>query len=142
MEQRRNRAADFDYFMHGARYSNGYLHKTFAIKSLTKLSGPPDVEELQIFNQVSLLHRTDSFPDDTHEKSTQYRVGPLGRWNNNLWELAGHSRRKAAGTLQLELGVHEVLSRRLASRWPGIEANELGVRETGSRVLHNGLFML
>ena len=52
MEQRRNRAAEFDYYMNGARYSNGYLHKSFAIKAVTKSQGPPDVDELQRFNQV------------------------------------------------------------------------------------------
>lgn len=52
VEQRRNRAAEFDYYMNGARYSNGYLHKSFAIKAVTKSQGPPDVDELQRFNQV------------------------------------------------------------------------------------------
>ena len=54
VEQRRNRAGDSDYFMNNAQYSGGYLHRGFAIKSVNKAQGPPDIEELQRFNQVWL----------------------------------------------------------------------------------------
>ena len=52
VEQRRNSTGDSDYFMNNAHYSGGYLRRSFAIASVNKAQGPPDIEELQRFNQA------------------------------------------------------------------------------------------
>ena len=52
VEQRRNNSGGYDYLMNNSRFSDGYLIRAFALKSLTAVEGVPDVDELQRFNQV------------------------------------------------------------------------------------------
>ena len=55
-EQRRNNTGGYDYLLNGQRYSDGYLLRSFALKSITAVEGLPDMDELQRFNAVSLGH--------------------------------------------------------------------------------------
>lgn len=61
MEQRRNASGGYDYFLNNNRFADGYMVRSFAIKSLAPVEGVPDVDELQRFNQagsppIHLLH--------------------------------------------------------------------------------------
>ena len=87
--------------MNNAHYSGGYLHRGFAIKSVNKAQGPPDIEELQRFNQVRIVVILGS--RSTHTAATCPRDGPA---------IKGMRRRKAlqiTDLLQFQTGRGGVL---------------------------------
>lgn len=52
VEKRRNATGGYDYFLNNQRFTDGYLVRSFALKSLAAVEGVPNVDELQRFNQV------------------------------------------------------------------------------------------
>ena len=52
VEKRRNNSGGYDYLLNTSRFTDGYLIRAFALKSLATVEGMPDVDELQRFNQV------------------------------------------------------------------------------------------
>ena len=55
VEKRRNNTNGYDYLLNSNRFTDGYLVRAFALKSLVTVEGVPDVDELQRFNQVRHL---------------------------------------------------------------------------------------
>ena len=91
-QKRKPDLTGYFYLLNGARYEDGYLVRTYALKNLSLEEGLPPLEDLQRFNQARAGGRTDAgclchaeYSTCWHCASVADKMSCPSRWTAHLF---------------------------------------------------------